>query len=198
MSVIHPQRMFPSDLVPIELNVWWRDNSDLFLRCLTAPKYRVSGLFGTMSGNLLIYPPKCSITEEKMNGRKPKRHGTGLGNSDGQPLPFRWINIPLTSEDISTLERETVDLEQLAFGFIQLGMFGLGLSVKYDSARKSYNVSIYRPSDATHLQPCGISGSAPDLRDALLVSLYRFNNCLEGSFDNAPDQDVALQSGRFR
>jgi hypothetical protein len=197
MSIIHPHFYFPSDQLPIGLNLWWRDNCDLFLRCLTQAKYHRPWGNSNTSGNLLIYPPECHTKEINLNGRKPKHNGTKLGNSNAQSTTFRWLNIPLTSEDIDLLEREEVTLEQLAFSYISLGMFGLGLSVKYDNARKSYSVSIYRPSDATHLQPVGISGSSSDLRDALLVSLYRFNHCLEGSFDNAPDSDAVIQPRRF-
>jgi len=135
--------------------------------------------------------------ENKLNGRKPKRHGDSVGGSNDKSAPFRWINVQLTSEDINILEGETADLEQLAYAFIQLGVRGLGLSIKYDSARKSYAVSIYGSDSTANMQPCGISGSSPDLRDALLVSLYRFNHCLQGSFDGCTSKDAIVQPKRF-
>jgi hypothetical protein len=136
--------------------------------------------------------------ENEMNGRKPKRSEPNVGNSDVKPAPIRWINIPLTSEDLALLERETANLEQLALAYIQLGVRGLGLSVKYDSTRKHYNVSIYGSDMAANNQPCGISGAASDLRDALLVSLFRFNSCLQGSFDGSSLTDTTVQSARFK
>ncbi len=198
MSIIHPHRTFPSDLVPIEVNMWWAQNADLFLRCLTQVKYHRSTFYSEASGNLLIYPPKCNIKENEMNGRKPSRHGSGTSNSNGKPSSFQWINIPLTSEDLDTLEREEASIELLAYDFIQLGVRGFGLSVKYDNARKSYSVSIYGSDSTNNNKPCGISGSSAELRDALLVSLYRFNIGLQGSFDDSTTSNTILQSGRFK
>jgi len=198
MSILHPHFSFPEDCLPIEAAIWWRDNSDLFLRCLTQAKFHRPQFGSDLSGNLLIYPPKCNRMENEMNGRKPRGHGSRLGSSDAQPATFRWINITLTSEDINTLEREEASLEQLALAFIQLGVRGLGLAVKYDSVGKSYAVSIYGSDTTNHMQPCGISGKSADLRDALLVSLYRFNHSLQGSFDGCTGEDNVLQSGRFK
>lgn len=198
MSVIHPHRQFPEDVLPLEAAIWWRDNADLFLRCLTSPKYHHPLIGKDITGNLLIYPPECNRNGDNMNGRKPRGHGGGLGNSDDKPVKFKWVNIPLTSEDIDLLEQETADLQQLALAFIQLGVRGFGLSVKYDSGRKSYACSIYGPDSLNNMQPCGISGTATDLRDALLVSVFRFNNCLQGSFDGCAAPDAVVQPSRFR
>jgi len=197
MSVIHPHFQDFWDSSSIELALWWQHNSKLFLRCLTQPSFHAPVLFGSRSGNLLIYPPKCNIKEDKMNGRKSNQSVARASLSDAKPLPLKWINIPLTPEDIAILEKETADLEQLAFAYISLGVRGFGLSVKYDSARKSFNVSIYGSDMAADMQPCGISGAASDLRDALLVSLYRFNSCLQGSFDGQSAKNNAVQSKRF-
>ena len=198
MSFYHPHFSFPEDVLPVETAIWWRDNYELFIACLTLPKYRGSMRYSNLSGNLLIYPPKCDIKENMMNGRKPRKPSVGLGDSNAQPVPFRWINIQLTPEDLNTLAEEEADLEQLALAFIELGVRGLGLSVKFDSVRKSYNVSIYGPDTLNNGQPCGISGSAADLRDALLVSLYKFNYGLSSSFDGSSTAHTVLQSERFR
>ncbi len=198
MSIIHPHFQFFADNAPPELALWWYYNSELFLRCLTLPKYHKPGWNSSLSGNLIIYPPKCDIKDGKMNGRKPKQPVDRFSNSDVKSVPLKWINITLTDQDIALLEGETADLEQLAFAYISLGMHGLGLSVKYDSARKSYNVSIYGSDMANNMQPCGVSGSASNLRDALLVSLFRFNTCLQGSFDGQSSKDSTVQSTRFR
>jgi len=198
MSVIHPHRTFPEDSLPLETALWWRDHSELFLRALLQPKYRGRSSFSNLSGNLLIYPPKCNRMENNVNGRKPKRSEPVAGNSNGKPAAFRWINVALTAEDIDLLERETANLEQLSLAFIELGVRGFGLSVKYDSARKSYSVSIYGSDMANHNQPCGISGAAADLRDALLVSLFRFNTRLQGSFDGSTTENAAIQPSRFK
>jgi len=197
MSIIHPHFTFPEDVLPVYVAMWWRDNSDLVLRTLTSPKYH-KPLYGQeISGNLLIYPPENLYKGDNMNGRKPKRPSGRFGDSDDKPAPFQWINIALTSEDFDTLEREEASIEQLALAFVQLGVRGLGLAVKFNSARKSFIVSIYGSDSLNNNQPCGISGTAPDLRDALLVSLYRFNNRLQSSFDGQSGKDTVVQSRRF-
>lgn len=133
-----------------------------------------------------------------MNGRKPRKPSDKSSGSNGQPLPFRWINVSLTAEDLDILEREEANLEQLSCAFIELGVRGFGLSIKYDSARKQYSVSIYGSDMANNNQPCGISGAAADLRDALLVSLFRFNTRLQGSFDGSAVENAAIQPSRFK
>lgn len=133
-----------------------------------------------------------------MNGRKSKQLGSRSSGGDGKSLPFEWINVPLTAEDFDILERETADIEQLALAFIKLGVQRLGLSIKYDRARESYTVSIYGCDMGNANKPCGISGASSDLRDALLVSLYRFNHCLQGSFDGRTNQNTTIQPKRFR
>lgn len=133
-----------------------------------------------------------------MNGRKPSRPRLGHGDGNDKSPTFQWINIALTSEDLDILEGEEADLEQLAFAFISLGMRGLGLSVKFDNAGKSYSVSIYGRDSRNNNKPCGISGAAADLRDAILVSLFRFNNRLQGSFDGCTTEDSIIQPKRFK
>lgn len=197
MSIIHPHFQDYWDNSPVELALWWYYNSELFLRCLTQSKYHKPFGQNTVTGNLLIYPPKCNIKDGQMNGRKSKQPVARFSDSDGKPSTLQWINISLTDKDIAILESETGDLEQLAFAYISLGMLGLGLSVKYDSARKSYNVCIYGPDMAANMQSCGVSGAAPDLRDALLVSLYKFNSRLQGSFDGQSVKNAAIQPRRF-
>lgn len=133
-----------------------------------------------------------------MNGRKPTRPNARPSSSNGKSVPFEWINISLTDQDIDILEREEANLEQLALAYISLGVQRLGLSVKYDLTRKSYTVSIYGCDMGNDGKPCGISSSAAELRDALLVSLYRFNFGLQGSFDGRTSKGDAVQSKRFR
>lgn len=198
MSIIPPVFNLPCDLLPPDAALWWLKNSDLFLRLLRQGKNGKRPFVGNLSHNLLIYPPEYHKVENEMNGRKPKQSQPRPTHSDGKPLPFQWINVPLTPEDVSILEREEASLEQLALAYLSVGMRGFGLSCKYDFARKSYTVCIYRPNDGTDVQPCGVSGAASDLRDALLVLLFKFNSGLGGSFDNAAVESNAIQSRRFR
>lgn len=198
MSILHPHWEYPESFLPIETALWWRDHSDLFFQVVMSPRYHKAVFGSELSGNLLIYPPKCDIKEDILNGRKLKRSGTGPDSSDGKSLPFQWVNVALADQDFDILERETANIEQLALAYLNLGVQRLGLAVKFDNARKSYTVSVYGSDSRNNMQPCGVSGSAPDLRDALLVLLYKFNNRLQGSFDGSTSQNTAVQSRRFR
>lgn len=198
MSFHHPHFREYQDYLPVEAALWWQKVSATALALLTQPKYR-HGVYGTkLSENLLIYPPQSVIKENILNGRKPKNVVNKSSGGNANASPFRWINVPLTGQDELILEQETADLEQLAPALIQLVLHGLGVSVKYDNARKSYNCSIYGSDNRNNMQPCGISGASSELRDAILVSLFRFNTCLQGSFDGCTLTDTAVQSKRFR
>ncbi len=198
MSIIPPTFNLACDFLPPEAAIWWLKNSDLFLRILKQGKNGRRPFVGNLSHNLLIYPPKCDIMENKMNGRRTKQPKPRFDDSNGKSLPFKWVNVPLTAEDIGILERETANLEQLALAYLNVGVLGFGLSCKYDFSRKSFVCCIYRPNMGNDVQPCGVSGAAADLRDALLVLLYKFNNCLGGSFDNATFENDPIQPRRFK
>ena len=198
MSNPHKDWIYPEDVLPTEAALWWRDNVELFCSILLSPRYHKAVFGSNMSGNLLIYPPKCNKMENTMNGRKSTRTKPQSSNGDAQSLPLRWINLPLTPEDLDTLGQTEINCEQLALAYIELGSHGLGLSVKYDSFRKQYSVSIYGSDVSNHGQPCGISGAAPNLWDAILVSLFRFNSRLQGSFDGSTLNNPDIQPARFR
>jgi len=198
MSVLHPSRTDYMDYGSLDLKLWWHCNEALFLRVLQSSKFHKPSFYSNRSGNLLIYPPTCDIKENIVNGRKSKPMGSKPESSNDKPTSIRWFNYALTTEDINRLEQETASLEQLAYAFIELGERGLGLSVKYDTARKSYSVSIYGPDTLNDMRPCGVSGQSSELRDAILVSLFKFNNCLQSSFDGFANSDTTVQSGRFK
>ena len=198
MSVLYHHFEEYQEFLPLDAALWFRETKDLVVSMLRSTKFK-RGIFGTsLSGQLLIYPPENIRMENILNGRKPKRDGSQPSNGNGKPSTFRWVNIPLTSQDELILEQETADIELLSSSLIQLVVRGFGVSVKYDNARKSYNCSIYGCDLRNNMQPCGISGSASDVRDAILVSLYRFNTCLQGSFDGSTLEDTTFQPKRFK
>jgi hypothetical protein len=191
MSVLPFPTHEPVDFFTPELMIWWTEAWPIARDLLLKPQYRRKTSYSDQSGNLLIYPPDFYIKENKVNGRKPKGDGTKSGVSDKQHLPFRWINSPLTSEDYDYLEQQATSLELLASHLIQLVLRGFGVSVKYDYTRKSYNVCIYRPDNSDGRQPLGLSGHSSDLRDAILVTLYRFSIKLGGEFPDRVDEDTS-------
>jgi hypothetical protein len=165
---------YPEDNIPYVFLGWWVKALPVVIHLLTAVRYRRPVYNSHLSGNLLVYPPKDLLKEYILNGRKPKGSTTGNGDKPSQSPPLEWINAPLTAEDYIALERDASGLEYLSGLLIGLVCRGYGVSVKYDSERRRYNCTIYRPPSDSNRRHMGLSGFAPDVRDAILVTLYRF------------------------
>ena len=196
MSTLPFPRLEPVDFFTIELMLWWIKAAPVAMDMLLNPKYRRATFGSTLSGNLLIYPLKNLIMETDMNGRKSKDNGAKHSLPANKSLPFGWVNCPLTSEDYDYLEQQTASLELLTSNLIQLVVRGFGVSVKYDHARKSFNVCIYRPDIGDGRQPLGLSGHSTDVRDAILVTLYRFDHKLGGEFPDRIMEGTSNQPSR--
>lgn len=143
-----------------------------------------------------IYHAQQWHREIILNGRKPKNNNARVGGGAGQSRPVVWINIPLTDEDLSELERAEDSLEYLSCGLLELVGDGLSISAKFQPGRDNYCVSIYRPSDDSGLQSVGVSGFAPQLRDAILVALFRYHSKLGGQFPADPPTGASDQPKR--
>lgn len=165
---------YAEDHIPYAVIDWWISAKSTILHVLEAPRYRRPAFNSHLSGNLLIYPPESLYKENILNGRKPKSSAGGNGGKPQQSSTLVWVNAPLTAEDYIALERETHGIEYLSAVLIGLVCRGYGISVKYDTERKRYNCTIYRPPSDLNRRHMGLSGFAPDLRDAVLVTLYRF------------------------
>ena len=97
---------------------------------------------------------------------------------------FKWLNVRLEPKDIEELERSDSTLEFLAASLCGLASDGYGFSIKPTDQGKSYCVTIHRPDSDDSGVTYGMSSFGGELRDALLVALYKFDVCLEGSFDD--------------
>jgi len=196
MSFFHVHFSYVEDNMNPELAAWWLTAHVVILRVLTSPKYRRPVWGTTLSGNLLIQPPKNLIMETHMNGRKPKSSSSRNGSIPVQPASLEWINSPLTPEDYDLLEHDSASLEYLSGVLIGLVGRCYGVSVKFDSERRRYNCTIYRsPSDGNR-RHLGLSGFAPDLRDSILVTLYRFNVKCGGELTDSLVENSSNQSVR--
>lgn len=198
MSTIHPHWDSFETFMPVELAVWWRNALPTAMLLLTHPKYRYKSYFGTSSVNLLIYPPELLIRRKILNGRKPKDQSRFNSSESSKPAPLEWLDGQLTPEDIDILERDTVGIEHLASVLVGLVSDGYGVSVKRDFERERFNCTIYRPPFGKQRRHLGLSGNSPDLRDALLVTLYRFEHKFGGVIDDSsPDDAHPKQARRF-
>jgi hypothetical protein len=190
MSAFHPHYDCPTEILDVGAWSWWFKYRTHVLDCLSHAKNPQTRHLSSRSGNVFFYPSEQYIKENILNGRKPKGNDAKHSVPTGQSGTVRWLNFTLTSEDYSALEQSTADIELLACNLIQLVVRGIRVSVKYDSARKSYNVCLIRPSDRDDGGLYGLSAYAPDLRDALLSALYKFDVLLRGDFANAAVEDT--------
>jgi len=167
---------YPEDYVPTALQSWYARANPVILQVLTSPKYYKAVFGSSQSGNLLIQPPIDLINGDDMNGNKSQRTRRGNSKQPDESPSFRWVNAPLTDEDYDILERTETDLESLAAMLIGLVGRSYGVSVKFDSVRERFNCVVYRSFPDNNGRGVGLSGHAPNVRDAILVTLYRFES----------------------
>lgn len=185
-----------SNFMSGELALWFYTAWPTILRVLTDRKYRKKSFWSDSSLNLLLYPPEHLIKENILNGRKPKNQsGTNRVKSD-QPPPLEWLDGSLTLEDIDFLEHDATSVEHLASVLISLVSDGYGVSVKFDTVRERYNCTIYRPPTGKQRRHLGLSGNSPTVRDAVAVTLYRFEHKFGGVIDDASLDDAHAQQKR--
>jgi len=165
---------FPEDVLPLPVAIWFYETWPVFMLMFTRTRYRRPVWGSNLSGNLLIYPPDYVLNGEKMNDNNAKRNGGRNRGKSEQSPSFQWINVTLTDEDYDQLELVTSDLPTLGAMLVGLVVGGYGVTVKYDSERKRFNCTIYRPGGDNNSRPVGLSSFAPDLRDAIAVTLYKF------------------------
>ena len=188
----------PETFMRPDLQQWWVHAEPVVIAVLTQRKYRGKSFYSNQSNNLLLYPPENLIRRDILNGRKPKNQSRFNGSKSEQPAALEWLDGSLTPEDIDVLEHDETSLEYLAGVLISLVSDGYGCSVKLDIERERFNCTIYRPPSGKQRRHLGLSGHSPNLRDALLVTLYRFNIKYGGVLDDSTVGDSsAKQKRRF-
>lgn len=129
-----------------------------------------------------------------INGTNGTRDsGQGSGNE------WKWINIPLQDEDAFHLDGSDLTLEFLAGSIASLANDGYGVTIKPTDNGETVCCTIYRPNFPRRGVTIGISGFAGNVRDALLVTMYKFDEKLGGSFTNYTEFDTPnREKSRFR
>ena len=199
MSVDWFHGSLPVDFLPPELIQWWFRWGDKCTAQLTHPKIFKNSHVPTTSENFFVYPTHDFIMENLMNGRKSKTQSGSNGTSNQQSTPLEWINIPLSDEDLNILASDEKDFDTLAALLCNVASRGYGISIKRTNEGKSYSVTIYRPPTIDDRRNLGLSSSSSSLRDALLVTLYKLEVCLQGEIGHGlPNNgDMGLRQ-RFR
>lgn len=132
--------------------------------------------------------------EPNASGDRFKRDNSGVQRND-----IKWLNIKLTDEDVNELTASDATFEFLVASVVGLCTDGLALSIKTVDEGKSYCVTLIGSNLGSSGAAYGLSSFAGELRDALLVSLYKFDTYLEGDISNG-DKFVnsTQQDKRFR
>ena len=134
---------------------------------------------------------------------KQNEHSNGSGKQFGSSKyggnELKWINIKLTDEDYATLEQSEATMEYLATCVLGLCVDGYGISLKPVDNGKSFCCTIIGSAVSGSSGSLALASFAGTVRDVLLVTVYKFDDKLGGSFDDA---DQFLSNGdaqrRFR
>jgi len=122
--------------------------------------------------------------------RKGNSNGRVKGLDGKRDIPqsggggWRWINIRLTDEDIAVLSNADDTLEYLAASVLALAMEGVNITVKSMDGGETICCTLNRPDSDNRGGVSGISSFSGTVRDALLVSLYKYERLLGGEWDN--------------
>lgn len=112
---------------------------------------------------------------------------------------LKWLNIKLEPDDIVALEQSDATFEYLAASVVGLGNDGIGISIKTLDQGETHCVTLIGSDGTSDSLSFGISSFAGNLRDALLVALYKFDEKLGGDFTNAAHfVSNQKQGSRFR
>lgn len=141
----------------------------------------------------LYMPRKGKQNDNTGNTGGNRNFGQSSGNE------WKWANIELSSADIDILTNSNTTLEYLAGCIAVLANDGIGVTIKPVDSGKSVCVTIYRPDFQGNGYTVGISSFGGNVRDALLVTLYKLDEKLGGEFNNAVEYVQAIPpKSRFR
>lgn len=190
---------------------YWGDAfTHRFLSAWAASGNEALALFAWLCKNRRIPSAKLTSYEtlRELGLYMPRKKGeaknaTGDSRFGGKQPVFgnelKWINIPLSDEDVDVLSRSESSVEFLAASLCALAVDGYGFSVKPVDSGKSLCCTINRPDLFGDGVAYGMSSFAGELRDVLLVALYKFDVKLEGDFSNCtPFLETSKPRQRFR
>lgn len=145
-----------------------------------------------------------AFTEEQLEMAR-RRGVTTDGNTRSTPSRttdnsrgnVRWLNVSLSDDDAAFLTESDATLDQLAAMACTLVVRGYSLTVKPMDGGNSVMACIIGQSSTHPDAIVGLSGFSDNVRDALLVLCYKFEDKLGGELP-LPDGDATTQGRRFR
>lgn len=138
--------------------------------------------------------PRKGRAQNATRGNTPPRIGESSHRDE-----LKWLNIRLEADDLDTLEQSDATLEYLSACIVGLANDGFGISIKPVDKGESICCTIIGSHPDFDGVSYGLSSFAGNVRDALLVSLYKLDEKLGGTFNNADKFAVpAKQTSRFR
>lgn len=141
-----------------------------------------------------LYMPAKRGQKKDAPGNSRFERGTEMRGNE-----WKWVNIPITDADIDELSGSESTFEFLAASLCALAGDGIGFSIKLIDSGKSFCVTLNGPDIPGGSTIYGVSSFAGELRDALLVALYKFDIHLEGDWSNVTKLvEAAKPRQRFR
>lgn len=144
------------------------------------------------------------LTEEQLIMARTRGVKTD-GNTRGQTQPIagrsnapvRWLNVNLTDDDAAFLAESDATLDQLAAMACSMVVRGYSLTIKPMDGGGSVMACIVGQSSTHPDVNVGLSGFSDNVRDALLVLCYKFEDKLARQLP-LPDGDATNSRPRFR
>jgi len=128
-----------------------------------------------------------------------KRNSPARAGSEKNGNQLIWLNIKLEDNDLDALEQSDNTFEYLSACAIGLASDGFGISLKPIDQGESYCFTIIGSDSDGSGVSYGLSSFAGNVRDVLLVGLYKFDEKLGGTFTDAHKFTIpAKQASRFR
>lgn len=141
----------------------------------------------------------CNMTQKPRtkNGNNNARSGAGGNKSLGGSGTVQWCNIRLAPEDVLDLERSEATLEYLGARFVELAVSGANISLKPADGGQSFCATLICPPHEGSSGSVGLSGFGGNVRDALLVLVYKFDVICGGEIDTLSNFVTPVHN-RFR
>lgn len=130
----------------------------------------------------------------KTNGN-PSRENQPVNNRSGNTV--RWLNVRLDSDDETFLAESVTGFSELAAMACEYVAHGYSLTIKPMDGGDSVMACLIGKSSTHPDVTVGVSGFASNVRDALLVLCYKFEDKLAGQLP-LPDGEANPSRSRFR
>lgn len=139
---------------------------------------------------LIVARSRGVKTNDRPSNKNQSANSSGRGN-------VRWINVSLSDDDAAFLTETSTGFSELAAMACEYVARGYSLTIKPMDGGDSVMACIVGSASGNPDVSVGLSGFAANVRDALLVLCYKFEDKLGGELP-LPDEPTSTGRPRFR